>query len=90
MVSIADSLSILLYPVSTEKAVSGIERDNTLTFVVPNTATKKQVAAAVVAQFNEKVRSVNTLIDVKNRKKARVRFTRKGAAADVATKLKLI
>ena len=90
MASPVDSLSVLLYPLSTEKAVGGIERDNTITFVVPNSATKKQVAAAIVAQFNEKVKSVNTLIDVKNRKKARVRFTRKGAAADVATKLKLI
>ncbi|MBI3587621.1 50S ribosomal protein L23 [Candidatus Micrarchaeota archaeon] len=82
--------SIILYALSTERAISSIERRNTLTLVVSRTATKKQIKQEVEKQFNAKVSAVSTLITPTGKKKAFVRFAKAGEAADVASKLKII
>ena len=81
---------IILYPVMTEKATGGIERENRITFVVELKATKPEVRKEVEKLFGEKVVRVTMLIAADGRKKAMVRFARPGAAADVASKLKII
>ncbi len=83
-------MPVLLYPIATEKALSAIERENTLTVVVALNATKPQVKHEVESQYNEKVAAVTTSITADGRKKARVKFSKKGAAADVAAKLKIL
>jgi len=83
-------MATILYPLTTEKAVAGIERENKLTFIVEQNASKPQVKNEVEKQFKEKVKKVTTLIALDGRKKAFVRFVKPGAAADVAAKLKIV
>lgn len=83
-------MTVILYPVATEKALSAIERENSLTIVVARNATKPEVRKEVEEQFKEKVSNVTTSITADGRKKARVKFSKAGAAADVAAKLKIL
>ncbi len=81
---------MLLKPITSEKAIGGIEFGNKMTFLIDPTATKKDVKVGVEKEFNEKVSKINTSIAPDGRKRAIVTFKRKGAAADVASKLKLV
>ena len=81
---------MLLKPVTSEKAIAGIELRNSLTFEVEGKATKPEIKAEVEKEYGAKVASVNTLITPYNYKKAIVTFKDKGKAADVAAKLKLM
>jgi len=81
---------MILNPITTEKATGAIERENKMTFAVETKATKPGVKKEVEKLFGEKVASVNVLIDAKGTKKAIVKFVKPGAAADVASKLKVI
>lgn len=78
------------FALTTERSVSLIERENKLVFIVDPRASKYDVRKEVEEGYKEKVASVHTLNDLKGRKKAIVKFVRKGAASDVAAKLKLI
>jgi large subunit ribosomal protein L23 len=80
----------LLYPMTTEKAAAAIERRNALTFAVTPEATKQGIKQEAEKNFGEKVARVTTMVTPLGRKKAIVRFARAGAAADVASKLKLV
>ncbi|MDP3742668.1 MAG: 50S ribosomal protein L23 [Candidatus Micrarchaeota archaeon] len=81
---------MMLKPITTEKAIAGIEMRNSLTFEVPKTATKKEIKLEIEKEYLFKVLSVNTLITNKGPKRAIVTFKDKGKASDVATKLKLV
>lgn len=81
---------ILLAPVKTEKAISKIEYENTLTFQVAPTATKKEISVEVEKLFGVKVASVRTFITATGKKHAFVRLDKSSKADDVATKLKMI
>ena len=81
---------IIKHVLTTEKAVAGIEKDNRLVFVVADTATKPQIKAELETEYKEKVKSVRTLNSIRGHKKAVVQFERKGAAAELAGKLKVI
>ncbi len=80
----------ILHVVTTEKAVSGIEKQNKITFVVQQDATKPEIKKEVEAEYGEKVKSVNTLNTIHGKKKAIVSFVKKGAATELAAKLKVI
>lgn len=80
----------VLYAMTTEKAVGAMDRDNTLTFVVENNATKTEIRKEIEASWGEKVAAVNTVRTMDGRKKAVVHFSKKGAASELASKLKLI
>ncbi len=80
----------VLHALTTEKAVSGIERNNALTFVVESSATKPEVRKEVEAAYGEKIAKINVAISPSGRKKAIVKFAKAGAAADIASKLKVI
>jgi large subunit ribosomal protein L23 len=81
---------IIEYPIITEKAVDLITRENRLTFVVANKATKAQVKEAAEKMYNIKVSKVNLLFDTKNRKKAFVTLAKTSNAQEVANKLGII
>lgn len=83
-------MTMLLYPITTEKAASQIERRNALTFAVHMDATKPAIKNEAEKSFGEKVARVTTQVTPLGRKKAVIRFTRAGAASDVAAKLKLV
>lgn len=81
---------ITLKPITTEKAISGIELRNAITFEIDLKAAKSDVKKEVEKDYNVKVKSVNTLINSHGRKRAIVTFKEKGKAADIAAKLKLV
>jgi len=76
-------------PVTTEKAVMIIERENTLTFELDRKMTKTEIKKEIEDIFDVKIDKINTLVR-KNKKYARVKLNKKYPAMDVATKLGLI
>lgn len=81
--------NILLYPITTEKAIGMIELENKLLFVVDKRATKAQIKKEVERLFKVKVGSVNTKITPKGIKHAYIRL-KEGKADDIAAQLKII
>lgn len=81
---------IIRYPLSTEKSIRMMESENKLAFIVDIKATKPQIKEALEEEFDVKVDNVNTMIDVKGRKKAYIRFNEETPAIDIATRLGLM
>lgn len=81
---------VVQYPVITEKAVDLISSQNRLTFIVDKKATKRQIKEAVEKLYNVKVKTINTLLDRQNRKKAFVTLSKENNAQDVANKLGIL
>ncbi len=81
---------IIIEPVKTEKAIKQIEEQNTLTFIVSDRATKKEIKEEVERLFGVKVKNVRTQITSKGKKRAFVRLEKEHKAEDVALKLKMI
>ncbi len=84
-----DAQKIVLRPYLTERTFEQIERENKLCFIVLDSASKTQVADAVEALYEVKVRAVNTTRTLTG-KKAFVRLTEESSAATLATKLGLV
>ncbi|MDD3975747.1 MAG: 50S ribosomal protein L23 [Candidatus ainarchaeum sp.] len=87
---IIEYYDVVEYPVITEKAVDLISTANRLTFVVNKKSTKAQIKDAVEKMYNVKVKTINTLLDRKNRKKAFVTLSKENNAQDVANKLGIL
>ncbi|MGC8676046.1 MAG: 50S ribosomal protein L23 [Candidatus Micrarchaeia archaeon] len=83
-------MGVLMYPLATEKAITMVDRDNTLTFIVALGATKQQVKKEFESKFAVKVASVNIGISATNSKKAYVKLDKAYKASDLALKLKLL
>lgn len=81
---------IIRYPLSTEKSIRMMESENKLAFIVDIKATKPQIKEALEEEFDVKIENVNTMIDVKGRKKAYIRFNEETPAIDIATRLGLM
>ncbi len=73
------------YLLSTEKAVRLMEADNKLVFVVDNKAEKGQIKKAIEDEFKIRVTKINTVVDIKGRKKAYVKLSPEKNAIDIAT-----
>jgi len=84
-----DAQKLLIRPYVTERTFDQIEKENKLCFIVTDKATKRQIASAVEALYEVKVRNVNTSRTIKG-KKAFVRLTEENSAAELATKLGLV
>ncbi|MEZ0289531.1 MAG: 50S ribosomal protein L23 [Sulfolobales archaeon] len=78
---------MIIRPVTSEKALSLIEKENTITLIVDRRANKKLIKEAVERVYNVKVESVRTLITRAGEKKAYVRLSKEYKATDIATKL---
>ncbi len=81
---------IILSPIKTEKAIGLIEYQNTLTFEVAMSATKKAVKDETEKLFGVKVANVRTFITSEGKKHACIRLDKGSKADEVATKLKMI
>jgi large subunit ribosomal protein L23 len=81
---------VILAVVRTQKAVSLIERENKLTFVVRLEATKEDVKRAVEKLYGVEVERVNTLITPRGEKKAYVKLKPEYKASELAVKLGVI
>ncbi|ALV61922.1 LSU ribosomal protein L23Ae (L23p) [Thermococcus sp. 2319x1] len=84
-----DPYKVIIRPVVTEKAISMVERENKLTFIVDRRATKEDVKRAVEEIYNVKVEKVNTLITMKGEKKAYVKLKPEYRASEVAARIGL-
>lgn len=85
-----DQYSVLRYPLTTEAAMSKIETNNTLVFIVDIHANKHQIKDAVKKMYDVKAIKVNTLIRPDGKKKAFVRLSPDHEAVDVANKIRII
>ncbi len=82
--------SLLIRIVATEKALSLVEKANTLTFIVDRKATKSEIREAIERIFNVKVEKIRVLITPKGEKKAYIKLTPQYKASDIATRLGII
>jgi large subunit ribosomal protein L23 len=73
----------------TERASEIVEKENRLTFIVHQKATKGQIREAIETLYEVKVIKVNTLITPDGKKKALVKLSPEHNAADLAVKLGL-
>ena len=85
-----DPYTIIKNPLSTEKAVRLMEKENKLVFIVNRNANKNEVRNAVEKLLNVKVVKINTLVTPGGRKKAYIQLSQENKAIDVATQLGLI
>ncbi len=81
---------VIIAVVRTQKAVSLIEKENKLTFIVRLEATKEDVKRAVEELYGVKVDRVNTLITPRGEKKAYVKLKPEYKATELAVKLGVI
>ncbi len=80
---------IILRPYITEKTFNLIEKENKLTFIVAESATKKDVSEAIKTMYEGNVKEVNIFRTIRG-KKAIVKFTKDDEARQLATKLGLV
>ncbi len=80
---------MILKPISTEKAVMMIERDNLLTFSTELTKNKEEIKKEIEELFEIKVDSIRTLRK-NNKKYVYAKLNKKFPAIDVASKLGLM
>ena len=77
----------ILYPVMTEDAISLIEAENKLVFVVSLKAGKSSIRQSIEEIYKVKVEKVNVSISNKGLKKAYIKLAPEFKASDVAIKL---
>ncbi|MGC8669894.1 MAG: 50S ribosomal protein L23 [Candidatus Micrarchaeia archaeon] len=83
-------MTTLIYPLATEKAIGGIEKSNTITYIVALNATKKSVKEDFEKAFEVKVEKVRIANMPDNKKKAYITLKEGFKASDIAVKLKLV
>lgn len=81
--------NIIIEPYITEKTFNLIEKENKLTFIVAEKATKKQIAEALLLLYESEAKEVNTLRTIRG-KKSVVKFMAAEGARDLATRLGLV
>ncbi len=80
-------MSVIDYPLVTEKAMNDMDFENKLQFIVDVDAAKPEIAAAVESQFDVSVEKVNTQITMDGTKKATVRLSEDDDAQEVASRI---
>eukprot|EP01017_Pseudomicrothorax_dubius_P024370 TRINITY_DN258_c0_g1_i6.p2 TRINITY_DN258_c0_g1~~TRINITY_DN258_c0_g1_i6.p2 ORF type:complete len:180 (+),score=56.73 TRINITY_DN258_c0_g1_i6:42-581(+) len=85
-----DKYSILIHPLSTEKAMGKMENENTLVYIVSQRATKPQIREAFREVHKVEPRKVNTLLRTDGKKKAYIRLGPDAEALTLANKIGLI
>ncbi|WP_435319068.1 50S ribosomal protein L23 [Haloarchaeobius sp. TZWSO28] len=80
-------MSIIQYPLVTEKAMNDMDFENKLQFVVDLDAAKPDIREAVEEQFEVSVVGVNTQVTMKGQKKAIVRLSEEDDAQEVASRI---
>ena len=83
----SENVKVIHYPLMTEDAVSLIEAENKLTFIVDLKADKIRIKHAIEELYDVKVAKVNALITPQGTKKAFVKLEPEFNASDVAIRL---
>ena len=84
-----DSRKVVLYPLMSEDAVTLIEAENKITFIVDPRASKSDIKQAIEVLYDVKVQRVTTVI-VQGAKKAFVKLDSDSKAADLAVRLGIL
>ncbi len=79
----------MLIPLSTEKAIRLLERENTLVFLIQGKMSKQEIKRDIEERFAVKVVRVNTVRSPRGRK-AYVTLEREASALDIASQLGLL
>jgi ribosomal protein uL23 len=85
-----ENLSVLKYPLTTEKNVKLMQNDNKLVFIVDRKSSKPEIKKAAEELFKVKVLKVTTSILPDGKKKAYIKLDMSTPAIDVATQLGLM
>ncbi len=78
------------YPLISEDAVTLIEAENKITFIVDRSASKNDIRRAVEELYEVKVDRVNSVLTPDGRKKAFVKLTPDFKASDLAVRLGIL
>lgn len=81
--------TIIIAPYVTEKTFNQIEKENKLSFMVAEHASKSQIIEAILILYEAEAAEVNTARTIRG-KKAFVRFAEPEGARELATKLGLV
>ena len=81
---------VIKYPLLSEDAVTLLEAENKITFIVDRRSDKHDVRRAVEELYEVRVKRVRTLITPEGDKKAFVKLTPDFKAADLAVKLGIL
>jgi large subunit ribosomal protein L23 len=85
-----DSRKVILYPLMSEDAVTLIEAENKVIFMVDLHANKRDIKRAVEELYEVPVERVTTMISTAGPKKAFVKLSAESKAADLAVKLGIL
>lgn len=85
-----DATKVLIQPISSDKNINKMEKQNTLCFQVAENATKTQIKSVFLKLFKAKVRKVNTLRTPDNKKKAFIRLRGDKDALNIASNIGLL
>jgi large subunit ribosomal protein L23 len=85
-----EDFGLIQYPLMTEKAITLIEKENKLSFIATDRATKTDIKKLVEKVYHVKVSKVNVVNDMKGRKKVTVKLDKKFKAEELAAKLGVI
>ncbi len=87
---IRDVQQVIKYPLVSEDAVTLIEAENKITFIVDLSASKNDVRRAVEELYEVRVDRVSSVITPQGRKKAYVRLSPDFKASDLAVRLGIL
>ena len=81
---------VIKYPLLSEDAVTLLEAENKITFIVDTRCDKHDIRRAVEELYEVRVEQVRTLVTPEGDKKAFVRLTPDFKAADLAVRLGIL
>jgi len=81
---------VVKYPLLSEDAVTLLESENKITFIVDLNSDKRDIKRAIQELYEVKVRDVKTLITPEGEKKAFVRLMSDFKASDLAVRLGIL
>jgi large subunit ribosomal protein L23 len=82
--------AVIKYPLVSEDAVTLIEAENKITFIVDTGASKNDIRRAVEELYEVRVDRVNSVITPEGHKKAYVKLTADYKASDLAVRLGIL
>jgi len=80
-------MSVIDYPLVTEKAMDAMDFDNKLQFVVDTGASKPEIAEEIENRYEVTVLDVDTMVTPQGQKKATVTLSADDEAEDVASRI---
>jgi large subunit ribosomal protein L23 len=84
------SSDVVKYPLLSEDAVTLLESENKITFIVNLNSDKHDIKRAIQELYEVRVQDVRTLITPEGEKKAFVRLTSDFKASDLAVRLGIL